>query len=90
MRVQARRPDGSAFPPGQPLTVVGIDSWLSGPLFAATRDPGHEVVSGLAPTVREVVEDWLRGRGPIAADRYRVDTHARLRLDTPLEACTGP
>jgi len=90
MRVQARRPDGSAFPPGQPLTVVGIDSWLSGPLFAAARDDGHEVVSGLAPTVREVVEDWLRGRGPIAADRYRVETHARLRLDTPLEACTGP
>jgi len=89
VQVRLRRPDGSRFPPEQLLRVVGIDSWLSGPLFAAAHTPGEDIVDAMAPTVREVVEDWVRNRGALVADRYQSATRARLRVDDQVAACTG-
>lgn len=89
MRVRLRQPDGSRFPADQPLRVVGIDSWMSGPLFAAARRPGEEIVSPQSSTVREVVEDWLRNRGAMETDRYQSTAQARLRVDPQVTACAG-
>lgn len=89
MQVSLRRPDGSRFSPAESLRVVGIDSWLSGPLFAVARRSGDEVVDTMAPTVREVVEDWLRQRGPMTAERYQSATQARLRVSEQVASCAG-
>ncbi len=89
MLVALRRPDGSRFPADQLLRVVGIDSWMAGPLFAEARGPGDEVVSPLSSTVREVVEDWLRNRGAMLADRYQSTAQARLRVDPQVSACAA-
>ena len=43
----------------------------------------------MALTVREVVEDWLRQRGPMTAERYQSATQARLRVSEQVASCAG-
>jgi 5'-nucleotidase len=63
LQVELRRPSGQPIAADERLAVVAMDSLVLGAVFASVRPPEGLRVSPDAPVMREVVEDWLRGRG---------------------------
>ena len=62
-QVQLFRLSGQRVGSSERLSVVAMDSMIGGQFFAPLVPPGSLQVPPDAPIVREVVEDWLRGRG---------------------------
>jgi 5'-nucleotidase len=86
--VQLFRPSGEPIGPTESLVVVGMDSLLGGQLFAPVVPPGTVRVTPDTPIVREVVEDWLRGRGGhLRAEHYLAAANRRLELADPAAPC---
>jgi 2',3'-cyclic-nucleotide 2'-phosphodiesterase (5'-nucleotidase family) len=82
LEVRLYRPSGEPIDPGASLVVAGMDSMLAGQMFAPAIAPGSVQVLPDAPIVREVVEDWLRGKGgQLRAGQFTSASGPRLQLD---------
>jgi 5'-nucleotidase len=82
LNVQLFRYDGAPIGNTQRLAVVGMDSLLRGAMFTLAVSPVSVEPAADAPTVREVVEDWLRGRGGrLSASEFMTGGRPRLELD---------
>ena len=89
-QVQLFRPSGERVGSSDLLTVVAMDSMLSGQLFAPVVRPGSLHVPTDAPIVREVVEDWLRERGGhLRAEDFVAAEHRRVEMMDTSAPCLG-
>jgi 5'-nucleotidase len=86
--VRLFRPTGAPIAPDDRLTVAGMDSLMTGQMFAAIGEPGRVQVSADAPVLREVVEDWLRARGGhLRADEFLDNANRRVEMIGTASAC---
>ena len=89
-QVQLFKPGGERIVPSEFLTVVAMDSMLSGQLFAPLIQPGTLHVPNDAPIVREVVEDWLRERGGhLRAEDFVAANNRRVEMTDASTTCLG-
>jgi 5'-nucleotidase len=86
VEVSLFRPSGRPIGPDESLLVAGMDSLLGGQMFTPMIPPGTMLVPPDAPIVREVVEDWLRGRGHLRAEQFLDVSNRRLDV-APTSAC---
>ena len=83
-RVEIARADGRPVTDTEQLTLVAMDSLVSGPVFASVAPPGGFVTPITAPVAREIVEDWLRGRtGTLDGDEFVDRDHPRWGYPGP-------
>ncbi len=91
MQVQLLRPTGEPIASTESLVVAGMDSLLGGQLFAPVIPAGSLRVAHDAPIVREVVEDWLRGRGGhLRGEQFLAQNGSRLELPEQTAPCLAP
>jgi 5'-nucleotidase len=88
LAVELFRSNGAPIRSDEELVVAAMDSLVLGPLFAPIRRGEAARVPEDAPVMRELVEDWLRGRGGGRLDAAAlVDESSRWEYTSDAAGC---
>jgi 5'-nucleotidase len=87
LKVDLLNPSGEPLEPNQQLTVVAMDSMVSGSNFGVFAPSTSYALLEDGPTLRETVEDWLVHRGGhMSAGQFIDVEHPRWEAPDPIPA----